>query len=162
MISIFTLTDLFPKQPKVKNIFGLFFKRICCQELSKIAQSSRTGRDTQTILKQKDEKKEKNKRCRRRKTVNRLNDLRQMMISLYELLQRRFHVSSKDSSYPHLATRGRIGKEGFVAKVKKWANPDLFYHLFSVFSNKHLYKFYNKLMSIQYTVPGFEPTTFGS
>ena len=45
---------------------------------------------------------------------------------------------------------------------KKLANPGLFIHLFSVFSNKHHYKFYNKLLSIQYTVPGFEPTTFGT
>ena len=37
-----------------------------------------------------------------------------------------------------------------------------FYHLFSVFSNKH-YNFYNKhmwKMSIQYTLLGFKPTTF--
>ena len=33
-------------------------------------------------------------------------------------------------------------------------------HLFLVFSNKHHYNFYNKY--IQYTVPGFEPTTFGT
>ena len=38
------------------------------------------------------------------------------------------------------------------------------FHLFSVFSNKQ-YNFYNKSMwkmSIQYMVPGFEPTTFGT
>ena len=29
---------------------------------------------------------------------------------------------------------------------KKWANPGLFFHLLSVFPNKHHYKFYNKLM----------------
>ena len=49
--------------------------------------------------------------------------------------------------------------------LKKWANPDLFYCLFSVFTNKHHYKFNNKLMwkmSIQYMVPGFKPTTFGT
>ena len=39
--------------------------------------------------------------------------------------------------------------------------------LFSVFSNKHHYNFYNRsmwknVMSIQYMVPGFEPTTFGT
>ena len=28
----------------------------------------------------------------------------------------------------------------------KWTNSGLFYRLFSVFSNKHQYKFYNKLM----------------
>ena len=41
--------------------------------------------------------------------------------------------------------------------------PGHFYCLFLVFSNKHHYKFHNKCkwkMSIQYTVPGFEPTTF--
>ena len=40
----------------------------------------------------------------------------------------------------------------------------LFIFLFLVFSNKHHYNFYNKnmgKMSIQYMVPGFEPTTFG-
>ena len=44
---------------------------------------------------------------------------------------------------------------------KKMGQSSLF-HLFSVFLNKH-YNFYNKYMwkmSIQYTVPGFEPTTF--
>ena len=49
--------------------------------------------------------------------------------------------------------------------LTKWANPSLVYCLFSVFSNKHPYKFYNKLMwkmCIQYTVPGFKPTTFGT
>ena len=40
------------------------------------------------------------------------------------------------------------------------------FHLFSVFSNKQ-HNFYNKsmwtnVMSIQYTAPGFEPTTFGT
>ena len=48
---------------------------------------------------------------------------------------------------------------------KKWANPGLFYHLFSVFSIKHHFNFYNKYMwkmSIQYMVPGFEPMTFGT
>ena len=37
--------------------------------------------------------------------------------------------------------------------------------LFSVFSNKNHYNFYNKYMwkmSIQYVVTGFEPTTFGT
>ena len=29
--------------------------------------------------------------------------------------------------------------------LKKWANPGLFYNLFSVFSNKHHYNFYNKI-----------------
>ena len=41
--------------------------------------------------------------------------------------------------------------------------PGLFYCLFLVFLNKHHYNVYNKnkwKMSIQYTVPGFEPTTF--
>ena len=40
--------------------------------------------------------------------------------------------------------------------------PRPLFRLFSVFSNKH-YNSYNKYMwkmSIQYTVPGFEPTTF--
>ena len=49
----------------------------------------------------------------------------------------------------------------FTCFFKKWDNPGPFYRLFSVFSNKHHYKFYNKLrwkMSIQYTVPGFEPS----
>ena len=49
-------------------------------------------------------------------------------------------------------------------KLKKWANPGLFYRLVSVFSSKHHYNFYKKIcvkMSIQYMVPGFEPTTFG-
>ena len=39
------------------------------------------------------------------------------------------------------------------------------FRLFLVFSNKHHYNFYNKYMwkmSIQYTVPGFKPTTFGT
>ena len=38
------------------------------------------------------------------------------------------------------------------------------FSFFSVFSSKHQYNFYNKYMwkmSIQFTVPGFEPTTFG-
>ena len=38
--------------------------------------------------------------------------------------------------------------------------------IFGAFSNKHHYNFNNKymwkMMSIQYTVPGFEPTTFGT
>ena len=47
---------------------------------------------------------------------------------------------------------------------KKWSNPGLFFIYFRSFSNKHQYNFYNKSMwknvnSIQYTVPGFEPTT---
>ena len=49
--------------------------------------------------------------------------------------------------------------------LQKWANPALFYRLFSVFSNKHHYNFYNKYlwkMSIQYMVLRFEPTTFGT
>ena len=49
--------------------------------------------------------------------------------------------------------------------LKRWANPGLFYHLFSVFSNKHHYNFTTNVcekMSIQYTVPGFEPTAFGT
>ena len=46
--------------------------------------------------------------------------------------------------------------------LKKWVNPGLFYRLFSAFPNKHLYKFYNKLLSIQYAVPGFESMTFGT
>ena len=33
-----------------------------------------------------------------------------------------------------------------VLYCKKWANTGLFYCLFSVFSNKHHYKFYHKLM----------------
>ena len=44
---------------------------------------------------------------------------------------------------------------------KKWDTPVSFSFIF-VFSNKHC-NFYNKLlrkMSIQYLVPGFEPTTF--
>ena len=48
---------------------------------------------------------------------------------------------------------------------KKWANPGLFYHLFSVFSNKHHYNFNNNYMwknYIQYKVLGFKPTTFGT
>ena len=49
--------------------------------------------------------------------------------------------------------------------LKKWADPGLFYRLFLVISNKHHYNFYNKYMrkmSIQNTVTGFEPMTFGT
>ena len=48
---------------------------------------------------------------------------------------------------------------------KKMGRPPLFYRLFLVFSIKYHYNFYNKYlwkMSIEYTVPGFEPTTFGT
>ena len=51
----------------------------------------------------------------------------------------------------------------FTFFLKKLANPGLFYHLSFIFSNKHHSNFYNKYMgkmSIQYTVPGFKPTTF--
>ena len=46
----------------------------------------------------------------------------------------------------------------------KWANPGLFFVYFRSF--KQTLFFYNKsmwknVMSIQYTAPGFEPTTFG-
>ena len=45
----------------------------------------------------------------------------------------------------------------------KWANPGLFFIYFCLF--KHALQFYNKYMwkmSIQYTVAGFELTTFGT
>ena len=38
---------------------------------------------------------------------------------------------------------------------KKWANPGLFYRLFSVFLNKHFYNKYMWIISIHDTVPGF-------
>ena len=46
----------------------------------------------------------------------------------------------------------------------KIVQPRPLFRLFLVFPNKHHYNFYNKYvwkMSIQYTVPGFEPMTFG-
>ena len=54
------------------------------------------------------------------------------------------------------------GKVSFL--FFKMGQPRPLFRLFSVFSNKQ-YNFYNKYMwkmSIQYTVPGFEPTTFGT
>ena len=50
--------------------------------------------------------------------------------------------------------------------LKKMGQTRPLFHLFSVFSNKQN-NFFNKsmcknFMSIQYTVPGFEPTTFGT
>ena len=47
----------------------------------------------------------------------------------------------------------------------KWANPGLFFVYFRSFQTNNTI-FYNKsmwknVMSIQYTAPGFEPTTFG-
>ena len=41
--------DLFLNGPKVNNIFGQLCRQICCQELSKIAQTGHTARHTQTI-----------------------------------------------------------------------------------------------------------------
>ena len=41
--AVFTSIDLFQNSPKVNNLLGYFFERICCQELPKIAQSGHTG-----------------------------------------------------------------------------------------------------------------------
>ena len=52
---------------------------------------------------------------------------------------------------PGIGTVGRVVSYKTLKThcfFKKWANPGLFYHLFSVFSSKHHYNFYNKLMSI--------------
>ena len=60
---------------------------------------------------------------------------------------------------------GEISSSGQKLFFKKWTNPGLLYCLFSVFSSKHHYNFYSRnmwKMSIHYTVPGFEPTTFGN
>ena len=51
----------------------------------------------------------------------------------------------------------------FTCFFKKWANPASFLFIFGLF--KQTIEFYNKYMwkmSIQYMVPGFEPTTFGT
>ena len=42
----------------------------------------------------------------------------------------------------------------------KWANPDIFYRLLSVVFKLQILQQINVKMSIQYTVRGFEPTTF--
>ena len=41
--AVFTLIDSFQNSPKVTNLFGPPRERICCSELSKSAQSGRTG-----------------------------------------------------------------------------------------------------------------------
>ena len=48
--------------------------------------------------------------------------------------------------------------------LKKWANPSLFFVYFRSFQTNMITIFATnicKKMSIQYTVPGFKPTTFG-
>ena len=44
-MAFFKLIDLFKNYPKVNNFLGYFWVRICCQELSKIAQSGHTEVD---------------------------------------------------------------------------------------------------------------------
>ena len=59
--------------------------------------------------------------------------------------------------------RQNHGAMAMLESFFKWPNPGLFYRLFSVFSNKYHYNFYNKYMrkiSIQYMVLGFKPMTF--
>ena len=59
---------------------------------------------------------------------------------------------------------GQSYKASLMVRILKMRRPRPLFRLFSVFSNKQ-YKFYNKSMlknvqvSIQYTAPGFEPTT---
>ena len=59
------------------------------------------------------------------------------------------------------------GHEWFVLFFfKKMGQPRPLFRLFSVFfkqtSLQFLQQIYEEKMSIQYTVPGFEPTTFGT
>ena len=59
----------------------------------------------------------------------------------------------------------RATNSGSIKESYLMGQPGLFCHLFLVFSNKHHYNFYNNYMwkmSIQYIVPGFKPTTFGT
>ena len=52
----------------------------------------------------------------------------------------------------------------FAAFFKNMGQPRPLFRLFSFFSNKY-YNFYimcKNVKSIQYPVPGFEPTTFGT
>ena len=45
------LIDILQNSPKVNNLFGLlFYKQTCCQGLSKIAQSGRTGQTPKAKL----------------------------------------------------------------------------------------------------------------
>ena len=56
-------------------------------------------------------------------------------------------------------------KRSRVVFFKKMGQPRPLFRLFLVFSNKHHYNFTTNIcekMSIQYTGPGFEPTTFGT
>ena len=46
--------------------------------------------------------------------------------------------------------------------LKKWANPGLFFVYFRSFQTNNFYNKYMWKMSIQYMVPRFEPTTFGT
>ena len=69
----------------------------------------------------------------------------------------------KDDSLDNLAAefRPKLVSQLYL----KRANTSLFYRLFSVFSNKLHYNFYNKYMekmSIQYTVLQSKPMTFGT
>ena len=60
-------------------------------------------------------------------------------------------------------TRLDLTKEANMCYFKKWANPGLFSFIIGLF--KQTLNFFTtnicEKMSIQYMVPGIEPTTFG-
>ena len=76
-------------------------------------------------------------------------------------------VGVEDVQADHLTSVHEKGKKFPYLPLlflKKWANPGLFFVYFRSFqTNITIFTAYTcKKMSIQYTVPGFEPTTFGT